>query len=822
MASSPSSLSRNYLLTMLRGFLKNKVYTSLNLAGLALGFAVFMFSMIYVTFETSFEMFHTKADHIYRATYRYTPSDGYESHWARVPFDYINQLPSDVPGIKSLVRFQNHARKYVRVGNEKFRPNHAYVADKEVFGMFDFHLIAGDPVAALAQPYSVVISESLARKYFGVSNPVGEEMFIIGDLDKAETLHHVTGVMTDLPANTHLPVEMLISFKNPAERTGWAYTYILLEDGADISSVAAQMPSFIAKYTPADLAKFDAVIFQPLIDIHLTSDLARELVPGGDMFYVRIVAFAGLLILVIAVVNFMNLNTAMALGRAKEIGVRKILGASRGNLVTYLLMEAVASNVIALLIAGLAVYISFPWFQGLVGVDLVQSPWVFGPVMLAIAVGCGLVSGLYPVLLLTAVAPVSVVKTSRVVTLSGREGAFSLKRVMVTLQFSISILLLGSALMAWQQVRYLVDKDLGMRGDQVVAIPGIPDGVKTGYDQFKAVLSSQPGITGVSACMEVPSREIRDAGPVLVEGVNSDPAKAPVMDIQLIDHDFASLMGLEFVAGTNIVAAAPQTVPEFTDTYSIGRYLLEQPREYIINETAMRQLGWKSAEEAIGQRISWSIGDLALAYGPIRGVVRDFHQETLKNKVDPVIMLHEPVWLRTFLVKIGNQQVPQTLGSISTTWEKLFPLYPLEYHFLDELYENLYKSERVQLQLLFAFSVMAILIAFVGLVGLVAYSLKTRMKELAVRKVLGATLRDLTRLISREYLAVLLIGSAIAVPLSIYGVKKWLSGFAYHVDVSPWAYVAAVVAVMVLLLVTVGVQTLKTSRLNPAQTLREE
>jgi putative ABC transport system permease protein len=818
----PFALSTNYLKTIFRNFRRNKSYTILNLAGLALGFAVFLFSTIYVDFETSYESFHSRADRIYRATYRYTPSEGYGSHWARIPFDYINQLPEDVSGVESLIRFQNHARKYVRVGNEKFRPNHAYVTDKEVFSVFDFRLSAGNPSTALAEPHSIVITRALAREYFGNSDPMGKEIFVIGDLDKEETLHHITGVMEDLPANTHLPVEMLISFRDPAERSGWAYTYVLLEDQREISSVADKMPAFIRKYSSEDEAKNDAIIFQPLTDIHLHSNLAREIVPGSRMFYVQMVRVAGLLILIVAVINFMNLNSAMSLGRAKEIGMRKILGARRPDVISYLMTEAVISNLVAMVIAMLLAYLSFPWFHDLVNVSFVGSATVFAATMLGVSVISGIASGIYPVVLLTGIPAAEVVKTSRVLSFGGREGAFSLKRVMVTLQFCISIVLLGSALIAYQQLRFLSETNLGITREQVIAIPGLPDNVKSEFLQFKTMLSLQPGIAGVSGCMEVPSREIRDFGPVLVEGVNSDAAKAPNMDIQPIDPDFVALMGLELQAGTNLSPVGVATMPALSDEFNIQAYLLEQPREYLINETAMRRLGWESPDEAIGQRISWSIGELALAPGPVRGVVRDFHQETLKNRVDPVVLVYEPVWLRTFLVKVETQNVQKAVQSIESTWEKLFPLYPLEYHFLDDLYESLYNGERVQLKLLFVFSALAIVIAFIGLIGLTAYSLKTRMKELAVRMVLGATMRDLTKLMSREYFAVLLIGGILAVPISLYGISQWLDGFAYHVGISPWIYAVTILAVMALLFATVGLQTLRTSRANPAQTLREE
>lgn len=819
----PLIASGHYVKSIVRTFYRNRSYTLVNLLGLAAGFAVFILSSIYVYFETHFEDFHHNAGRIYRATYRYTPPGDYQTHWARIPFDYINALPQEVPGIKTLIRFQNHARKYVRVGKEKFKPAYAYVADKEVFDVFDFELLEGNPVSALAEPHAVVLSESLAATYFPGQNAIGQEIFVISDLDSAETLHHVTGVMKDLPAITHLPVDMLISFRNEAERSGWAYTYILLADGADITRIQSNMPSFVRKHSGEDQAKTDAIIFQPMRDIHLKSGLAREIVPNGNIFYVRVIGFAGILILIMAVINFTNLNSAMSLGRAKEIGMRKVMGVSRGQLISYLTAESVVSHVVALGIGACMAYILFPYLKAFITIQFLPGVWGFTALMISVAILLGMVSGIYPVILLTSLKPMAVLKSTRALTFAGKEKAFSLKRVMVTLQFVISILLIGSALVSYSQFRYLLTKNLGITREQVIAIPGVPDQVKEKFEAFRNRLEGQPGILEVGACMEVPSREIRDSGPVLIEGVNNDPSRAPIMDIQVIDHNFASLLKLEFVAGKNVRPPSPDRVlPKLSPEFDLQDYLFRQPREYLINETAMHQLGWTSPADAVGQKISWSIGNLRLAPGPVAGVVRDFHQESLRNSVDPIVMVQEPVWLRTFLIKVETQHIRQSVQKISHEWNDLFPFYPMEYFFLDDLYNNLYKGERTQVQLLFIFSGLAIGIAFLGLLALVAYALKTRTKEIAIRKVLGATVGNLIRLISREYLIVLIIAAAIAIPISIYGVSQWLSAFAYHVKISGAHYLIALAPIVLVLIFTVSTQTIRAANANPADTLRDE
>ena len=823
MSSSTFGIIGNYLKIIVRNFFTKGAYTTLNLVGLSVGFAAFMYTAIYVQFETNFENFHSKSDRIYRATYRFASGDNYDVHWARIPFDFINSLPEDVPGIKSLIRFQNHERKYVRVGENKFRPANVYVTDKEVFRVFDFRLIAGNPSSALEQPHSIVITETLARQYFGEDDALNQEIFVIGDLDNTEKRHIVTGVIADLPSNTHMPVDMLISFPDASARAGWAYTYLLLEEGSDISRIEAGMPEFIRKYNTAEEASRMSIVFQPLSDIHLQSNLAREIVPNGNIFYIRIAAAAGIFILIIALINFINLNSAMALRRAKEIGLRKVLGSTQRQLTAYLLGEAVVSNLIALVIASVLAYLTFPSFRNFIAVDFLFPPGLFALGMIVLAVLCGIVCGLYPLLLLTSFKPLDVVRGNRALRFVKGPRTFSVRRVMLTLQFCVSLVLMGSAWMAYHQFQYLNNKNLGIEREQIIAIPGVPDQVKSGFTTFKEHLETLPGITGVSACMEVPSREIRDAGPVLVEGVNDDAAQAPVFDIQLIDPDFVKLMGIELLAGEDIPrVAGDDIVPPLTEDFTLIDYLAGRRRAYLINETAMRRLGWQSADEAIGQRINWSIGNIALAYGPVVGVVRDFHQETLKNNVDPLVMVHEPVWLRTFLIKVETANIQESVEQIQEGWDRIFPLYPMEYYFLDDLYENLYKGERTQLRLLYLCSALAMFIAFTGLMGLIAYALETRVREIAIRKVLGATLANLITLISREYLLILLIGGCIAIPISVYGVKAWLSGFAYRVDISPAPYVLTLALVAALLITTIALQTLKSAHRNPAETLKEE
>ncbi len=814
---------KNYLKVTLRNFSRNRLYASMNILGLGIAFSACILIAIYLYYETSFENFHARADRIFRPTYHFSSGGDYDVHWARVPVDYINELPNELPEIETLIRFQNQERKYARVGQEKFRPEHAYITDPTVFSVFDFKLLAGNPQTALEKPYSVVITQSVAEKYFGHTDAVGKEVFMVGDWTAEETPYTVTGVMEDLPSNTHLPVDMLLSFKDASERAGWAYVYALLREGSRIADVQAKMSTFIQKFEKKEDAQKVSIEFQPMPDIHLTSNLAREIVPNGNGLYVTLFFFVGLFILLIAMINFINLHAAMSMGRLKEVGMRKILGAGKKQVLMHSLTESVLYNLLAVGMGGLIAYVAFPYFKTLTEVDFLINLKGLAAGMLLLALVCGVLSGLYPAFILTSFQALEVIKHNKAFTFVRSRSSFNVKRMMVTLQFAASIMLMGSALIAYHQFRYLNNKNLGIVKEQVLAIPNVPDKVTEGFKTFKDRLLAQTGILGVAGCMEVPSREIRDAGPVLVQGKNSNAEEAPIIDVQLIDPDFTQLMGMRFLAGADSLSNAQyQPIPELTEENTIQDYLFNKKRTYLINETAMKQLGWTSPEEAIGEQVSWSIGEFKLAPGPITGVVKDFNQETLKNKVDPLIMTFEPIWMRTFLIKVETSQMRQTIEKIQATWDELFPAYPMEYRFLDDLYENLYKNERVQLQLLYTLSALAIFIAFMGLFSLIAYSLRTRVKEIAIRKVLGADLPALIRMISKEYLLVMVLGGLIAIPISYLYVSRWLQTFAYRIDISILTYVFTLGVIAAILLITISLQTLKSTSENPADTLRND
>ncbi|MEO0340721.1 MAG: FtsX-like permease family protein, partial [Bacteroidota bacterium] len=759
---------------------KYKWYASLNLLGLAIGFAAFILISIYLHHQTNYESFHSKADRIYRASYLYTNGTDFTQHFARTPLNYINELPNQIPEIEKLIRFQNNDKKTIRIGQDKFKPKFAWVADAEVFEVFDFELLEGDPSTALSAPNSIVLTESKAQQYFGKTSVIGEEIFITTGMSPDEQNYKVTGIMADLPSNTHLPVDVFYSFPSEADRRGWAYVYCLLSEGSDIAQVESKKRDFILANVDEEQVNFNGISFQHLPAIHLGSNLAREIKPNGNATYIKIFYFVAFIILIIAFINFINLNSALSMGRSKEMGVRKVLGASKTHHLIYAFTESISYKLIGLIMGIAIAFFIYPRFRELTGVEWTLPLLPFSLFLLLITFIGGLLSGIYPATILNSLQLNTALKSTKKLRFSNY--SINVKNLLVGLQFSTAIILIAGALVAYQQLNYLHKKDLGFSTEQIIAIPSVPDAVTARYSTFKERLKSISGVTQVAACMQVPSEEIRDSGPARLEGQEDmDMEEAPMLDMQVIDNDFLDIMGVEIIAGNPpINEFVPRPIPEFSAEYTFFQYIAEQKRSYLINETAMQQLGFNNPEEAIGQNVSWNIGGLEFAMGPISAVVKDFHQETLKNKIDPLLLMFEPLFMRTFLLKVDPNQLNTILPDLNEAWTSAFPKQALEYHFLDDMFEQLYKQEQVEIKLLSWFSMLSIFIAAMGLFSLVAFSLRTRVKEIAIRQVLGAKLPSLVKMISRNYLWMIIISGIIAIPLSYYGANIWLENFAYR------------------------------------------
>lgn len=809
---------KSSLLSIYRGFKKNPLHGSLNILGLSLAFAIFSLLTVYIHYEINYERFHDKADKIYRVSYK-TESENNVTQWARVPVSYVNKLPDEISGIKTLIRFQNNERKYLKIGQRKYREDNVYQTDGDVFDVFSFHLLEGDPKTALLNPKSIVLTETLAKKYFGQEIALGKEVLLSGEWNPESETYKVTGVMKDLPPNTHLPVNMLISFNSEEERTWWGYTYIMLENGVKPTQLIDPIQEFVDNHSDSK-NKNESFVLQPMNDIHLTSNLAREIIPNGSLQNVKIFGAISLLILLIGLINFTNLNSVIYLSKFKEVGMRKVLGAGGKEISMNAILESILYSIVSLILGVLIAYLLYPYFETLSGSKMLMSPINFSVIVMSVALFIGAFAGIYPAIMAAKFQPIFLIQKNISNRNSSNSSVFSLKKIMLTIQFSITLLLIGCALISTDQFTFLGKQNLAMKPEQVLTLPRVPNFVKDNYQLFKSRLENVPGVNSISACLEVPSREIRDQGAFVLSGVHATSEEAPLVDIQVIGHEFFDVMNINLVAGGFFPDyIKSHSYPEFTEEYTYVDYLVEQKRAYLINETAMKLLGFEDPSEIIGLSGSFDQSWMKLANGPVMGVVEDYHQASLKNKIDPTIYVYEPLWLNTILMRIESANIVETIEKIESEWNGLFPNFKMEPQFLDELYNQLYYKERKQLELLYIFSIMAVLIACLGIFTLVAYALKTKTKEYAIRRVLGAKLSSLLAITGRDYAVLLLIGLFISIPITFYVMDAWLNNFAYRVAISPHNFSIAFIAMVILIGITVGYQTLKATEKNPVDSL---
>ncbi|NIR49133.1 ABC transporter permease [candidate division KSB1 bacterium] len=811
---------KNYLKITLRNMLKNKVYSVINIFGLALGMACSMLIFMYIAHELSYDRYHSNADRIYRVTQKSDVPNGYNLHFARCSVNWINQLPKEYPEIETLIRFQRSRITDIKIGENKFRDRHTFKTDANVFDVFDFELIQGEPRNALSEPYSVVLTESITQKYFGEENPIGQEITFVGDTVGSAEKYKITGVLRDLPPNSHFKINFLKSFKSPEERTGWAYIYILLKPNTNAKILESKFRAFIEKHVDAEIADYAFLPLQRLTDIHLHSDLAREIEPNGNILYIYIFASVAVFIILIACINFMNLATARSLDRAREIGIRKVLGSDRTQLIGYFFCESFVFALIAFCLAIGFVELFLSDFSNLVGQSLrLNSGILIGFSIIALITG--LVAGSYPAMVMSSFRPVSVLR-GKLATTSGSRREFSLRKALVVLQFVLSIGLIVSAFITHQQFRYIQNKNLGLNTEQTVVIPRIPDAIKENYFAFKNEITAFPGVAGVSASMEEPSREIRDTAPIYAEGMQ-EGEDTIVMDILPVDLNFFDFMDIEIVAGKTFPPSLMRTTPSPSqEQQDVVNFINEQNRYYILNETAIKAIGWTKPEDALDKKFSWGNSMFNLQRGPVIGVVRDFHFTSLRNKIEPVVMVYEPIWLSTIMIKVHPENIAATLDHVEQKWNEFYPDYPFEYTFVDKLFEQLYVSEQKQTRVLGLFSGVAIFVALMGIFGLAAYTAEQRTKEIGIRKVLGATVTGIVGLLSKDFVKLVLIANVIAWPIAWYAMNRWLQNFAYRTDIDWFVFALAGGLALIIALATVSSQAIKAAVANPVDALRYE
>jgi putative ABC transport system permease protein len=824
---------RTIFLRAFRNFEKNKFFSSLNILGLAIGMAVFMLIAQYVKFETSYEDFVPNGSSIYRVKLdAYAGNELVTSSAENYPAAGP-ALEHALPEVIGYTRLYNMGYKNnVVITNEEarhqpiaFKQRRFLYADSAFLPMMGYELAAGNLHTALAEPNTAVITQRLATLYFGDEDPIGKTLRMQDD-DNNNELAKVTGVIRDIPANTHLKFDILFSYSTLFARTGeranygvarydqsWMrydmYTFIKVLPGTDPDALEAKFPAIVAQHRPPakEQNQKDILSLQPLSSIHLNSRLAEEPEPNGDAGIVRFLGMIGLFVLVIAWINYINLSTAKAMERAKEVGVRKVMGAIRSQLVTQFLSEAALVNLLSILIALAVVGAILPFFNSLSGLSLDASylirPWFLGLVGL-LWIGGTILSGIYPALILSSFKPAAIVKGK----LKNSVNGILLRKSLVVFQFMASVALIAGTLIVFDQLNYMMSRDIGVNIDQVLVVerPGIGparggESFTSAIDVFRDELKKNTSIQFVSASSTVPGAQREWKTLVKKYGATDD--QLFTVRTNSMDYEFMDVFKMKLLAGRTFSEA-------FTN---------DPDTSVVITASAASLLGFKDPEAAIGQTLhlpEWPWSPI------IVGVVNDYHQVSLKKSLEPCIFTCTKYYGEYYSMRISTSNLTQTVDHIKASWEKAFPGNPFEYFFLDDYFNKQYKNERQFGVLFTTFAVLALVIGCLGLLGLSAYTAIQRTKEIGIRKVLGSSEGGIFLLLSKEYIKLVLLSIVLAVPLVYFSMNSWIESFPYRTSITSWVFIFAGATVLTISLLTVSFQTFRAARANPVDSLKYE
>ena len=791
---------KNYFKIALRNLWRHRGFSFINIAGLSIGITAGFFIFMYVAFELSYDKFHSKADRIYRlVTDIKTPSETINTDvtsWAFAP-----NIKADLPEVESFVRTSGGSF-LVRRGNIKFQEERSMFADSTFFKVFDFKLLQGDPKTALTAPASIVFTESTAKKYFGKANPMGQTVLITGDAIPAK----VTGIMKDFPENSQIKADMVISMTSLTQNFNkgidnqWgnfgATTYLLLKPGTTQKALEAKLPAFLQNRDGEGMKKsqmFYTLFLEPLKTVYLYSKRGGQ--ETGSISNVYIFGIVAIFILLIACINFINLTTARSVERAKEVGIRKVVGAERGQLASQFIGESVVLCIIAFILTLIFSALLLPMFNQLAGKTIsagIFSNWYYLTILFVTSVGIGLLAGIYPALVLSSFKPVMVLKGR----FSGSNKGNVLRKTLVVAQFSISIALIIGTIVVYTQMDFMRNRDLGFSKDQMLVLNTNDDPAK---DALKQAISLLPGVKSTASASSIPGGGNSGAYSE-IENKKGDLQIAN-LDLYFVDYDYVNQFKIKMVAGRS-----------FSRDFST-----DTAQAMLVNEAAVKLFGYSSPQQAIDRRFKqWG------REGKIVGVMKDFHFRSLQEVIKPLTMRIELRNLDLITVKVSPKNLSSTLAQIESKWKELIPNRPYNYYFLDEFFDRQYRSEQRFGKLFFNFAVLAIFISCLGLLGLASYSTLQRTREIGIRKVLGASVPGIVNLLSVDFLKLVTASFFIAMPLAWYFMHKWLQDFAYRIDISWWIFVLAGILAIMIAIATISFQAIKAAMSNPVKSLRSE
>jgi putative ABC transport system permease protein len=782
----------------------HKGYAFINIAGLAIGLAVCALIMLWVLDELSYDRFHERADRIYRLLLD-ADIGGHLRTSATMP-PAGPTMTQDYPEVENFTRYGRLQSLSVEYEDKQLQESLVGFADASFFEIFSIPFLSGDPATALKNPYTIVITEDMAQKYFGTEDPMGKILRIGGETD-----YTVTGVVKNVPRNSHIRPNMLRSFEtlavqNPRVMQAWLNvefrTYLLLTEHADWKAVEAKFPDLVEQHLGERLRALGGrldLFLQPMTSIHLYSSRDYDVPSAGDIRYVTLFSGIALFVLLIAAINFVNLSTARSANRAREVGMRKTLGALRKRLVFQFLGESLVYSLLAMILAIGLTILALPSFNNIVGRELSIHILQIIPGFIGLALLIGLVAGSYPAFVLSSFQPVSVLKGGMT------EGASNarFRKVLVVLQFAISIALIVGTLTIFNQIQFIKNKRLGFDQEQVLVLPQLNQSLIRRFSSIKHELNQIPGVVSTGGSSYIPGTG-RNVGIFLPEGFSEDQRQT--MQFLGIDHDYIPMMNMELALGRNFSADLA------TDT----------SESVLINEAAVRQFGW---ENPIGKAFYFQPppgqeGETNVLR--VVGVVKDFHMASLREEIIPMILFYDPVEQPRISVRLAPDDIPGTLDRLRIKWMEIDAQRPFDYFFLDETIRQLYESEERVASITLYFSVLAIFIGCLGLFGLAAFMAEKRTKEIGIRKVLGASVHGIIGLISREFIVLVAIANVIAWPVAYFGLKRWMEAYAYRAGISWVMFILAGMLALIIALLTVSYQAIKAARTNPSRSLRYE
>jgi putative ABC transport system permease protein len=803
----------NLLKYSIRSFKRQRSYIIINILGLSIGIACSLLIALYVINEAGYDKYNEKKDRIYR-TILNGKIGGQEVTIATSPAIMGPTMVKEFPEIEDFLRMTERGPTVIEYNSQTFTEEHMVEADSSFFNFFSIPVLKGDPKNLLNAPYKVVLSESAAKKIFGDENPIDKPVKIGTDTIR----YTVSGVMSDIPENSHFEANILSSFmtnprsKSPVWLSNSFSTYFLLKPNSSYKTIDEKIPELLIKYVGPEIQQFMGVsitdwsaqgnkyrfYLQNLSDIHLDPSIQQEFKDATDPKYLKIFGSIAILIVLIASINFMNLSTAQSSRRAKEVGIKKVGGSTRGMLIAQFLSESFILSFVSLIFAIVIVKVSLPYFNNLLGANLnlkLISNWYTIPVLLLFSMFVGLIAGSYPSMFLSSFNPYDVLKGS--VKNSLRNGR--LRRVLVVFQFAVSILLIIGTMVMYKQISYMLNKDVGFNKEQLIVI-NRAGALGTKMKAFKDAVKNIPGVVNIASSTAVPGRNNNNNG-YMIEGRKDETF---LMMTNWVDYNYLDTYGMTLASGRF-----------FNESFTTDK------QACLINESAQKDFQVTDIE---GVRFIEPRDSGKMNFLPVIGVVKNFNFESLRNPIGPYIMKFQNdnmLW-GYITVRLTAQNYSSTINAIETKWKEFIPNNPLQYYFVDEDFEQMYKQEKQNAQMAVIFSILAIFIASLGLFGLTSFTVEQRTKEIGVRKAMGSSVAGIYIVISREIIILVSVSALIAWPVVYYWAGKWLENFYYRINPGLFTFISGLTIALGIAILTISYRILRAARVNPAQSLKYE